>query len=187
MANNVPKAFEIIIQHFRGKTLCQSQEEIYDRVNALDQDEGSAPVTCHDVRRTLRYLKDFGLAEKTGPRCWHIKSVDDMCDRLHTLGDNHSIRNDGQPLTVSFVFEIIIQRFSGDTVWRSTTDIEKRVFKVHKDQGGFPKYAVKDPVCWTLRFLNHFGLAEKTGRSDWRIKSVGDMCAWLRALQNRIV
>ena len=133
MANNIPKAFEIIIQHFSGKTLCQSQEEIYGRVNALEPDEGSAPITLNDVRRTLRYLKDFGLAEKRSPCCWHIKSVDDMCDQLRDLVDNHNIANDGQPLTVSIAFEIIIHHFSGDTVWRRTTDVEKRVFKAHQD------------------------------------------------------
>ena len=178
---NVPTAFKIIIQHFSDQTLCQSQREIYNRVRAFDQAEGSDPVTCHCVIRTLRYLKDFGFIEKPDPRCcWHIKSVDEMCDRLHALDNN--IGNDGQCLTVSIAFEIIIHEFSGDTVWRSTTDIKKRVFKVHQDQKGLPKYAVKDPVGWTLRFLNHFGLAEKTGHSDWRIKSVGDMCAWLHAL-----
>lgn len=180
MANNVPKAFKIIIQHFSGKTLHQSQEEIYDRVKALDQDEGSAPVTLDDVKRTLRYLNYFDLAEKPRPRCcWHIKSVNDMCTRLHALGDNYNIGNDPQCLTVSIAFEIIIHHFCGDTVSRSTTDIEERV----KNVGGFPPDDLADPlVSRTLRFLNHFGFAEENG-SDWCVKSVDDMCARLRDIE----
>ena len=97
MEANVSKTFEIIIQHFSGQTLCQSQEDIYYYVNALDQDEGSDPVTLDDVRRTLRYLNYFGLAEK--PRlqcCWHIKSVDDMCTRLRDLVHNRNIGDEGE-------------------------------------------------------------------------------------------
>lgn len=52
---------------------------------------------------------------------------------------------------------------------------------MYTDQGGFPTYAVKDPIGWALRFLNHFGFAEKNG-TDWRVKSVGDICDRLRDL-----
>ena len=180
---NVPKAFKIIIQRFSDQTFYQSQKEIYYRVKALDQDEGSDPVTYDRVRRTLGYLKHFGLVENPEKRCWHIKSVDDMCNRLHALGDNLNIGNNPQSLTVSIAFEIIIHEFSGHTVWRSKTDIEKHVFNV----GKFPPDDLVDSlVSRTLRFLKHFGFAEENG-SDWRVKSVGDMCTWLHALQNGIV
>lgn len=181
---NVPKVFKIIVQHFSGQTLCQSQREIYDLVNALDQDENSDPVTYDRVRRTLGYLKHFGLVENPEDKCWHIKLVDEMCARLHALGDNLNIRNDPECLTVSIAFEIIIHEFSGDTVWRRKTDIEEHVFNV----GGFPPDDLVDSLVGrTLRFLNHFGFAEKNGNSDWRIKSVGNICAWLHALQNQII
>ena len=92
-----PKAFKIIIQHFSDQTLRQSQEEVCGSVKKLDQNEGSAPVTLDDVRRTLRYLNYFGLAEKPSPRCcWHIKSVDDMCARLRDLVHNRNIGNEGE-------------------------------------------------------------------------------------------
>ena len=185
MESNVPKAFKIIVQHFSGQTLCQSQQEIYESVmEHVDQDEPH-PVIPDDVRRTLRYSKDFGLVKKPRPqRCWHIKSVDDMCDWLHVV-HNGNIENDDQDFTVSIAFKIIIHIFSDDTDSRSTREIEEHVFNVHQNQGGLPKYAVKDPVGWTLRFLNHFGFAKKTGRSDyenWHIKSVDKMCQRLHAL-----
>ena len=82
---------------------------------------------------------------------------------------------------VPIAFEIIIQHFSGDTVPQSKTEIKNRVLKVHEDRGGLPECAVKNLVPNALRFLNHFGLAEKPG-GYWRIKSVDDMCARLRAL-----
>ncbi len=178
---NVPKAFEIIIQHFSGQTLCKSQEEIYDSVKELDLDEGSEPATLSDIRRTLRYLKDFGLVKKLSQSCWHIKSVDEMCQRLR----NSNVRNNGSPLTVSIAFEIIIHDFSDDTDSRSTEKIKEHVFNVHGDQGGHPTYDVKDPIGWTLRFLIHFGFAEKKRigyNHYWHIKSVDEMCQRLRAL-----
>ena len=53
MESNVPKAFKIIVQHFSGQTLCQSQQEIYESVmEHVDQDEPH-PVIPDDVRRTL--------------------------------------------------------------------------------------------------------------------------------------
>ena len=192
MESNVPKAFEIIIQHFCGHTFCQSQEEIYNRVNELDQDEGSERVILEDVRRTLRYLKDFGLVKKPRPqRCWHIKSVADMDERLCALINNRDTGNDGQPLKVVLAFEIIIQHFSGDNVWRSTTEIKNRVFNVRENQEDAFR---ADSVLSTLRFLTHFGFAKKANTDEkpeghteedyWRIKSVDDMCDRLRALDD---
>ena len=184
-------AFEIIVQHFSCKPqpIENTQTEIYKLVrekHSVNAYVGPAPEK-DDVKKTLTYLNHFGLIEKCRPQpCWHIKSVDEMCARL-CEAHNRNRRNDDQPLTVSIAFEIIIQHFSGDTtVLQRTTDIETRVFNVHGDQGGLPKYDVKDPVRWTLRFLNYFDFAEKesigSGEDMWRIKSVDEMCARLRAL-----
>ena len=175
-------AFEIIIQHFSGNTLWQSQEEIYDsvreiyyRVNAYVE-----PVPTEDcVKKTLCYLNHFGLVENPERRCWRIKSVDDMCDRLR-LVYNRNIGTDHQCLTISIAFEIIIQHFSGDTDPQSTTDIKECVLRVYENRGGLPRYTVR-AVPHTLRFLKYFGFAE----GYWRIKSVGDMCARLRALDQQ--
>ena len=180
MEANVSKAFKIIIQHFSGQTLCQSQEEIYDSVKELDQDEGLEPVTLDDVRRTLRYLNYFGLAEKRSPCCWHIKSVDDMCARLRDLDDNRNIGNNDQPHGASIAFEIIIQHFSDTTFQKSQREIYNRVMAyVYQDELHLVKFHW---VSGTLRYLNYFGLAEKRSSCYWRIKSVDDMCARLRDL-----
>ena len=180
MANNVPKAFKIIIQHFSGQTLCQSQEDIYDSVRELDQDEGLEPIILDDVRRTLRYLNYFGLVEKRSPCCWHIKSVDDMCDRLRALDDNPNMGNNDQPHGASIAFEIIIQHFSDTTFQNSQREIYNCVIAyVDQDELHLVKFHW---VSGTLRFLKHFGLAETPEHGYWRIKSVDDMCDRLRAL-----
>ena len=171
---NVPAAFKIIIQRFSGKTFLKSKREIY---NCFYNCFNAKNVNFWSFERALRYSKEFGLVDNPENSDWRIKSVDDMCKRLR----NRNIENNDQPLTVSIAFEIIIQHFSDDTTVPQST-IEKRVLNAHTDQGGLPKYAVKDPVRWTLRFLNHFRLAEKPKHGYWRIKSVDDMCDRLHAL-----
>ena len=175
-------AFEIIVQYFSRQTqpIENTQTEIYELVK-----ERYDSVKKDDVKKTLTYLNHFGLVVKPeSQRCWHIKQVKEMCDWLHKVR-NRNIENDDQELTIPIAFEIIIKDFSRDTDWHSTTDIEKHVFNVHKTQGGLPPKPLKDSlVNRTLRFMNHFGFAEKNGRNDWRIKSVDDICGRLCALDD---
>lgn len=189
---NVGIIFKIIMKHFSGDTLCQNQDEIFNcvlEVFSACRDLGilreDAPtLEIGDVnhgRDTLRYLNYFGLVENSEHKCWRIKSVDEMCERLHCV-HNSDRRSDSQSLTVSLAFEIIIQHISGNNDWRSTEDIKERVFDVRErenQEDGFGAGSVQS----TLRFLTHFGLADKRGQSDWRIKSVPDMCDWLRELR----
>ena len=184
-ALRVRVAFEIVVQHFSCQTLKNSQTEIYElvreRYDSINAYVGPVPER-DDVKKALTYLNHFGLVENPERRCWHIKSVDDMCDWLHMV-HNGNIENDDQDFTVSIAFEIIIHDFSDDTNLRSTKKIEEHVFNVHKKQGGLPPEPLKDPlVNRTLRFLNYFGFAKKakpdkkpeghTGEDYWRIKSV---------------
>ncbi|RKU27174.1 hypothetical protein C6499_12265 [Candidatus Poribacteria bacterium] len=86
---------------------------------------------------------------------------------------------------ISLAFGIIIHHFNGQTV--PETEIETRIrTEIEKYRGELSQYENENVVPHTLRFLNHFGFAEKTGRSDWRIKSVEKMCKWLRDLDDNL-
>ena len=82
-------AFEIIVQHFSGQTLEGSQQEIQQRILNIHIEQGGLPecAVLNPVKRTLRYLKKFGLADHKH-NSWHIKSVDDMDKRLRDLAPN---------------------------------------------------------------------------------------------------
>ena len=91
-------AFEIIIQHFSGQTLEESQKEIQERVLNIHVNQGGLP-ECdiwNPVCKALRYLEQFDLAENPERGCWRIKSVDDMCARLHVLVRNRNIGDEGE-------------------------------------------------------------------------------------------
>ena len=91
-------AFEIIIQHFSGQTLKKSQEDIQKLVLEIHVNQGGIP-NCdvlNPVKRVLRYLEKFDLAENPTPKCWCIKSVSDMCKRLIDLIDNRNIGVEGE-------------------------------------------------------------------------------------------
>ena len=181
---NIPKAFEIILQHFSDQTLCQNQEEIYDRIDALDLDKSSDPVKPGCVKRTLRYLKDFGLVENPEHRCWCIKSVDDMCNRLCDLDDDPYIRVRESKHPISLAFGIIVHHFN-DRQTVPTTEIETRIeTEIENYQGELSKYKKENVVPHTLRFLNHFDFAKELEDGDWHIKSVDDMCKRLRGLDD---
>ena len=65
MESNVPKAFKIIVQHFNGQTLCQSQQEIYESVmEHVDQDEPHPddPIYPTMFVEHSRYSKDFEVS-----------------------------------------------------------------------------------------------------------------------------
>ena len=70
------------------------------------------------------------------PTLLAYQTVEEMCDWLHEVR-NRNIENDDQEFTIPIAFEIIIKDFSCDTGWHITTDIEKHVFNVHKEQGDF--------------------------------------------------
>ena len=91
-------AFEIIIQHFSGQTLEESQKEIQKRVLQIHIDRGGLPEydICNPVCKALRYLEQFDLAENPKQNHWRIKSVGDMCKRLIDLIDNRNIGDEGE-------------------------------------------------------------------------------------------
>ena len=180
----VSTAFEIIVHHFSSNTVLRKKEDIDDRVReAHEMQDGIPKFAENDPINTVLYaLKQFGLADNPKHGYWRIKSVDDMCDRLHALVRNKESSMTGQPVTVSIAFEIIIHHFSGDTVLQSKKDIVNHVLDVHKMQGGIPKFAIADPVNKVLYYLKAFGLADNPEHGYWRIKSVDDMCDQLHAL-----
>ena len=190
---NVGIIFEIIMKHFSGDTLCQTQEEIYDCVLEVFNrysDHGILPedaptLEIGDINHgtdTLRYLNYFGLVENPKHKCWRIKSVDKMCKRLCGLADDPStgVRKLNHP--ISLVFGIIIGYFNGKTVPKTEikTKIETEIKNYRTNQGGLPP--LRDwHVDGTLRFLNYFGFAD--GENQRCIKSVDEMCKRLRRLR----
>lgn len=125
--DNRALAFEIIIRYLSNETFQSSKIEIYNS-HVL---EHSSNLDYSPFEASFRYSKDFGFIKKLENNShWHIKSVDEMCQRLCTLIDNRDTRNDAQPLTVSLAFEIIIHDFGdGTDSPRSTTEIKEHVFK----------------------------------------------------------
>ena len=176
--DNRALAFEIIIRYLSNETFQSSKREIYNsRVLKHCSNLGYSPFEA-----SFRYSKDFGFIEKLENNShWYIKSVDEICKQLYGLiNNNRNIENDNQPLTVPLAFEIIIHEFSNDTdLLRSTTEIKEHVFETRNNREDSFK---ADSVLSTLRFLNHFGFADKTGRSEWCVKSIDDMFDQLRTL-----
>ncbi|MDD9975167.1 MAG: hypothetical protein OXU27_14230 [Candidatus Poribacteria bacterium] len=86
-------AFGIIIHRFNDQTVpttkieTRIETEIENYPGELLQYENE-----NVVPHTLRFLNHFGFAKELEDCDWHIKSVDDMCDRLRDLDDN---RNSG--------------------------------------------------------------------------------------------
>ncbi len=91
----VSTAFEIIVHHFSGNTVLRKKEEIDDRV--LSAHDGIPEFAENDPVNTVLYaLKQFGLADNPKHGYWRIKSVDDMCARLHALVCNRNIGDEGE-------------------------------------------------------------------------------------------
>ena len=179
-------AFEIIVQHFSGQTLENSQTEIYEIVTGRYYSVNAyiEPVpTEDDVRKTLTYLNYFGLVEKCRPQsCWYIKSVEKMCNRLCNLGDDPHIGVRELNHPISLAFGIIIHHFNGQTV--PITGIETIETEIENYQGELSQYQNENVVPHTFRFLNYFGFAKELEDGDWHIKSVDDMCNRLRDLDD---
>ena len=91
-------AFEIIVHHFSGNTVLRSKKEIDDRVRGAHEMQGGIPEFAEEdpVNTVLYALKRFGLAENPTHGYWRIKSVDDMCARLHDLVYNRNIGDEGE-------------------------------------------------------------------------------------------
>ena len=94
----VSTAFEIIVHHFSGNTVLRKKEEIDDRVlSAHESQDGIPEFAENDPVNTVLYaLKQFGLADNPEHGYWRIKSVDDMCARLHALVCNRNIGDEGE-------------------------------------------------------------------------------------------
>ena len=170
-------AFEIIIQNFNGKTIPKNQQEIYQCVLDKHLNQGGCPELLKKwhVEGTLRFLNHFDLADNPERCDWRIKSINDMCQRLCDLIDNCDTENDGQSLTVSIAFEIIIQNFNGQALPHSPyTD----VLRIHGRQCELQEYALtEDRFKRMLFYLKRFGFA-----NGMYIKSVDDICDRLRDL-----
>ena len=91
-------AFEIIIHHFSGDTVLRSKQDIVNRVlEAHEMQDGIPEFDIEDpVNKVLHHLKAFGLAENPEHGYWRIKSIDDMCARLHTLVSNRNIGDEDE-------------------------------------------------------------------------------------------
>ena len=172
-------AFKIIIRHLSCKHFQTSIRDIYNNY--------VLPV-CPNLTYSLfyaafRYSTFFGFIEKGGNRDWHIKSVENMCNWLCDLDDDPyiGVRELNHP--ISLAFEIIIRHFNGQTVPK--TEIETRIeTEIENYPGELSQYENENVVPHTLRFLNHFGFAKEFEDGNWHIKSVNDMCDWLRDLND---
>ena len=81
-------AFKIIIRHFNGRTVPTTEIETRIRTEIENyQGKLSQYKDENVVPHTLRFLNHFGFAKGE-----YVKSVAQMCDRLHDLDDN---RNNG--------------------------------------------------------------------------------------------
>ena len=91
-------AFEIIIHHFSGNTVLRRKRDIDARVFKAHEAQGGVPefATEDPVNDVLYALKSFGLAENPEHGYWRIKSVDDMCARLHALVRNRNIGDEDE-------------------------------------------------------------------------------------------
>ena len=91
-------AFEIIIHHLSGNTVLRKKEDIVKRVLEAHEKQGGIPEfdVQDPVNKVLHHLKAFGLAENPEHGYWRIKSVDDMCTRLHALVRNRNIGDEGE-------------------------------------------------------------------------------------------
>ena len=86
-------AFGIIIHHFNGQIVPTTEIETRIETEIENyQDELSRYENENVVPHTFRFLNHFGFAKELEDGGWHIKSVNDMCDRLRDLDDN---RNSG--------------------------------------------------------------------------------------------
>lgn len=82
-------AVDIIIHHFSGRTNILL-EDIRRRVEDAHEASGGLPLQFtpperHPASKALYALKRLGFADNPLRGHWNIKSVDDMCARLHTL------------------------------------------------------------------------------------------------------
>jgi len=84
-------AFGIIIHYFNGQTAPITEIETRVKTEIENyQGELSQYENENVVPHTLRFLNYFGFAKELEDGDWHIKSVDDMCDRLRDLDDNRN-------------------------------------------------------------------------------------------------
>ena len=166
-------AFKIIIRHLSGRAFQTSIPDIHNN-HVLP--------LCPNLTYSLfyaafRYSKFFGFTEKRGNSDWYIKSVDEMCDWLWELSGDPYI---GLAHPISLAFGTIIH-LNDQTV--PETEIETRIrTEIENYPGELSQYQNENVVPHTLRFLNHFGFAEKTGRSGWCIKPVDEICQRLTRL-----
>ena len=173
-------AFKTIIRHLSCEHFQTSIEDIYDN---------SVSPICPNLTYSLfyaafRYSKFFGFIEERGNCDWHIKSVDDMCNRLYDLDDDPYIGVRESKHPISLAFGIIIYHFN-DRQTVPTTEIKTRIeTEIENYQGELSQYRNENVVPHTLRFLNHFGFAKELEDGDWHIKSVDDMCDRLRGLDD---
>ena len=95
---HVEIAFEIIVHHFSGGKNFLSKQDIDNRVLEAHESQNGIPEfdETDPVNTVLYALKRFGFAEHIEHNCWRIKSVDDMCARLHTLVHNRNIGDEGE-------------------------------------------------------------------------------------------
>ena len=172
-------AFKIIIRHLSGQPFQTSIKDIHNN-HVL-------PV-CPNLTYSLfyapfRYSQRFGFIEKRGNSDWYIKSVEKMCDRLCDLTHDPYIGVKELNHPISLAFGIIIHHFNGQTI--PETEIETRIrTEIENYRGELSQYKSENVVPHTLRFLNHFGLAEKLELGYWHIKSVDDTRKRLRDLAN---
>ena len=184
--DNESIAFKIIIYHLRDTHFGKSIRDIHrNHVLSVCPELDFSP-----FKRAFRYSQYFGFIEKRSRNNdWYIKLVDDMANRLRGLNCNRYYELPHNPDTglvhpISLAFGIIVHHFNNQTVPETTIERKIRT-EIENYPGELSQYNNNNVVPHTLNFLNHFGFAEKTektGRSDWHIKSVNDMCQRLHAL-----
>ena len=182
--SNSRLAFEKIICHLSDRHFHTSIEDIYDNYVL----SVCPNLTYSPFYRAFRYSQRFGFIEKQSRNNdWYIKSFDDMRNQLRGLIFNCYYELPLDPDTgllhpISLAFGNIVHHFNNQTASETRIERQIRTEIANYPPGELSEYRTENVVPHTLRFLNHFGFADKTGRSDWRIKSVEDMCQRLRDL-----
>ena len=178
---------ELIKEAFSGKTA--TRKEIVEAVIQIHCGRGGLPSEAKDVtrpiQRALQNLRNSGIAENPSKSYWQINLISDSPEtevpesvEPPQASDEKEIikHNDyeyvGVPLIPKIAQELIIEKFSGQTVNRQ--EIVEAVVQIHEQRGGLPSEAQNVPettIHPALYKLKKSGIAENPSMGYWRIHS----------------
>ena len=186
-------AQELIKEAFSGKTA--TRQEIVETVVQIHDERGGLPSEAKKVtgpiQRALQNLKASGIAENLPKGYWQINLVSDSSKRevpesikpLQASDEAEIIEHNdyeyiGVPLKPKIAQELIIEKFSGQTV--NKQKIDDTVVQIHEQRGGLPSEAQNVPemtIYGALYKLKKSGIAENPSQGYWRIHSSSNLSA----------